>query len=489
MSDSNSSYRQIIKSTSVFGSVQVFTILISLIRSKIIALLIGPTGIGIIGLFNSALNLVGSFTNAGIEISGVKAISIAENNPKELSKEVSILKRLIWITSVVGTLAVIALSPLLSRISFGNGDYTLAFVLISSALFFRQLTNGNLIVLQGLSKINYLAKANLYGNLLGLLLSLPLYYFFKINGIVPSIVLSSLIAMAVAFYYRAKIVIDTIKLTNKEVFAEGKHIILLGFSLSFIGLLTTLSSYLLQVFISNYKSVSEVGFYSAGFTILNTYVGVIFTAMATDYYPRLAKSCHDNSLIKKLVAEQAIIAVLLLTPIVVVFLVFAPLIIRLLYSKEFLAIVPLVCWGILGMIIKAVSWSMGYILIAKGDSKIFIRTSIGFNSLFLIINILGFYFYGLEGLGITFLLNYVLHFLGLKIITANRYDFNFDTAFYKLFLYCISICVATFLCLTIESVLLKYILLTILILISLWFSLVQLNERLNFKELLSKKNK
>jgi len=266
-------------------------------------------------------------------------------------------------------------------------------------------------------------------------------------------------------------------------------LIILGFSLSLIGLLTTLSSYLLQVFISHYKSVSEVGFYSAGFTILNTYVGVIFTAMATDYYPRLAKACHDNILVKKLVTEQSIIAVLLLTPIVVLFLVFAPTVIRLLYSKAFLPIVPLVCWGILGMVIKAVSWSMGYILIAKGDSGVFIKTSIVFNSLFLIINMLGFYFYGLEGLGITFLINYMIHFLSLKVITAKRYDFDFNNEFYKLFSYCIFLCLGAFLCLNIESVILKYILLSVLILISFRFSFVQLNKRLDFKDLLSRKKK
>jgi O-antigen/teichoic acid export membrane protein len=486
MTDSKSSYRQIIKSTSIFGSVQVFNIIISLIRSKIIALIIGPAGIGLIGLFNATLSLVGSFTNAGIETSGVKAISTVENNPDSLSKEVSIVKRLIWITGILGTIAVAALSSLLSIISFGNEKYTFAFVLISFTLLFKQLTNGSFVVLQGLSKIQYLAKANLYGNLLGLLISLPLFYFFNIDGIVPSIVLSSFISMMVAFYFRSKIKIEHVRLTNKEVFAEGKQLIVLGFSLSLIGLLTTLSSYLLQVFISNYKSVTEVGLYSAGFTILNTYVGVIFTAMATDYYPRLAKVCHDNGLVKKLVIEQSIIAVLLLTPIIVLFLIFAPSVIRLLYSKEFLPIVPLVCWGILGMIIKAVSWSMGYILIAKGDSNTFIKTSIGFNSLFLIINLIGYYFYGLEGLGITFFINYIIHFFGLKIITAKKYDFNFDNEFYKLFLYCVVICVTTFLCLNIELVLLKYILFSILILISIWFSFVQLNEKLNFNDYFSK---
>jgi len=193
---------------------------------------------------------------------------------------------------------------------------------------------------------------------------------------------------------------------------------------------------------------------------------------------------------KKLVTEQSVIAILLLTPIIVFFLVLAPYLIRILYSKEFLPIVPLVCWGILGMILKAVSWSMGYILIAKGDSKVFIRTSVGFNTLFLLINVLGYHFYGLEGLGITFTINYVIHFLALKIITAKRYDFHFEAEFYKLFAICVFICLATFLGLQLQDTFSKYTVLTILIVISIWFSFVQLNQRLHFREFLSrKKNK
>ncbi len=489
MTDTKSSYRQIITSTSIFGGVQFFSILISVIRSKCIAVFIGPAGVGILGLFVSALNLMGSCTSFGIETSAVKMIASAENNQEAVAKEIFILKRLAWITGILGTLAVMVLSPFLSKITFGNYDYILAFVLISVTLLFKQLTNGELAILQGLHKIAPLAKANLFGNLFGLLVSLPLYFFLGIDGIVPSIVISSVVALWAAFAFHSNRAAQTIKLSDKEVFREGKSMIKLGLSLSFIGLLATASSYLLQIFISHTSGISEVGLYSAGFTILNTYVGVIFTAMATDYYPRLSKISHDNVALQKLVTQQSNMGILLLTPIVVVFLALAPHVIRLLYSKEFLPIVPLVCWGILGMIIKAVSWSMGYVLIAKGDSKMFVKTSIGFNTLFLIINLLGYHFYGLEGLGVTFAINYVIHFVGLKIITANWYNLHFDKEFYSLFAVCIFICVAAFVSLKLDYFWAKYLLFPILIVISFWFSFVQLNKRLHFKDFLSKKNK
>ena len=426
MLDSQSSYRQIIKATSIFGGVQLVTILISLVRSKVIAILIGPMGIGIVGLMNSALTLVSSLTNIGLESSAVKTISAINNDEAKLSKEVSILNRLIWFSGTLGTLIVIIFSTWLSNITFGNSKYTIVFILASITLLLKQLTSGKLGVLQGLQKLDYLAKANLHGNIFGLLITLPLYYFWKIDAIVPALVCSSLIAFLFSAFYVAKINIPISKISNKEMFSEGKSMIKLGISLSVIGLLTTVASYLLQIFISNTNGVVDVGLYNAGFTIINSYVGVVFIAMATDYYPRLSKVCDDIAMVKNIVTQQAIIAILVITPIIVLFLTLAPNIIQILYSKKFVPIENMVCWGILGMVFKAVSWAMGYILIAKGDSKMFIKTSIGFNSLFLIINLIGYHYYGLQGLGITFTINYILHFLVLKIITFRRYDFHFD---------------------------------------------------------------
>ena len=55
MTNNDQSYRQILKATSLFGGVQVFSIIISVIRSKAIAVWLGPLGVGIIGLLTNSL--------------------------------------------------------------------------------------------------------------------------------------------------------------------------------------------------------------------------------------------------------------------------------------------------------------------------------------------------------------------------------------------------------------------------------------------------
>ena len=77
MSEEQSSYRQIMKATSIFGGVQVYNIIISVIRSKFIAVLLGPTGMGISGLLTSTTGLIGNITNLGLSTSAVKNVAAA----------------------------------------------------------------------------------------------------------------------------------------------------------------------------------------------------------------------------------------------------------------------------------------------------------------------------------------------------------------------------------------------------------------------------
>lgn len=484
MSD-KTSYQQILKTTSLFGGVQFFTILISIIRTKLIAVFIGPAGMGIIALLNSTLGLVIGISGLGIETSAVKTISENYKNKdlKTVSTSIKIVKRIVFFTGILGMLLVILFSKVLSIITFGNSDQTYSFIFIAVNVLFKQLSSGQLAVLQGLRQMKLLAKANLYGNFFGLIFSVPLYYFWRIDAIIPTIIITSLCAFIFSFYYSEKIKTGKEKIAREVFLIEGKSILKLGFMLTISGALTLLSTYLVQIYIGKNGGLEQVGFYNAGVTLLNSYVGIIFTVMSTDYFPKLASINSDNEKIKESVEQQAFISVTIITPIIVLFLAFISIIIKIIYTSNFNAVIPMVCFGILGMLFRSVSWAMGFILIAKGDSRMFIKTSVGFNILSLIMNILGYYFYGLEGLGFSFCIYFLLHFIGLKIITKNQYNFYFSKEFYQTYFICFVICASTFLFRYIEIPILKYGLITIMVLVSCAFSLSQINKKMNLNEI------
>lgn len=485
MSESKSSYLHILKTTSLFGGVQFFNIIISIIRTKFIAIFIGPAGMGIATLLNSTINIISGISSLGIETSAIKHISSSYKNEdlNTVSTTVSVVRKLVLFTGVFGTLLTIVFSNWLSIIAFGNSSHMYSFVFLSITLLFKQLSVGQLVVLQGLRKMKLLAKANFYGNLFGLLFSIPLYYYYQIDAIVPTMIVASLSAFAFSYYYSKKVKIEIINIKRNQLVIEGKDIIRLGIMLTFSGLLTLLSTYLIQIYIGKTGNIEQVGLFNAGFTLLNSYVGIIFTVMSTDYFPRLSSICNDNEKIRASVMQQAFISILIITPIIILFLIFISLIIKIIYTSKFISIIPMVCYGILAMLFKAVSWSMGFILIAKGDSNIFIKTAIGFSCLSLFLNILGYYFYGLEGLGISFLVYYLIHFFVVKMITLKRYGFYFDNKFYQIYFICIIMCGLTFVFRYIPNANLRYSLMSIMAMFSIGFVLFEINKKMDLKEM------
>ena len=485
MEEDKKSYQNVFKATSLFGGVQVLHIVIAIARGKILAYLLGPEGVGIANLLIKPLQLFTAMTSLGLEQSAVKEISAAGlKNTGQTQRIIAVLKRLVWMTATVGAVLMAIAAPVLSRVTFDSEAYTYSFVWLGLGLAFNQLAASKMAILQGLRKLGYLAKANMYGALSGLIVTFPLYYFLGQDGILPAIIATSGFLFFYAYYFAHKAVTTTSNVTTKTAWKEGKQMMRLGLSMSVSGIIGLLVAYVILVFVRAQVGELEAGFYGAAIVILNTYVGLIFNAMATDYFPRLSAICHEPSMTSKTVFEQAFIGVLLITPIIVFFVAFAPLIITILYSGEFDNSVALVRWGILGMVFKAASWSMGYLLLAKGDSSLFIKTAIGFNTLLLVLNVAGYYFYGLEGIGVALLVYYSIHFIVVRILVKLRYQFTMPKQFTPIFLSCLLLCGGSFALTYISNDLLRYLLLILMIILSSLYSFRKLDQKIGFKTLL-----
>ncbi|MFZ4400959.1 MAG: O-antigen translocase [Bacteroidales bacterium] len=488
MNQQQSSYRQIMKATSIFGGVQVFTILISIIRSKFVAVLLGPAGIGIVGLLTSTAGLIGGLTNFGLGTSAVKNVAVANTsgNIYRISIVIKVLRRLVWGTGILGALVMIIFSPLLSQLTFGNHDYTLAFIWISVTLLFNQLSSGQLVLLQGMRKLQYLAKSSLAGSALGLIITVPLYYKFGIDGIVPAIIIASVVSLLLTWYFAKKIEVVKVKVSVIRTVAEGKNMLVMGILISLSSLIALGASYIVRIFISNTGGVEQVGLFAAGFTIINTYVGLIFNAMGTDYYPRLSSVAHNNEMCKQTINQQAEVALLILSPILMGFLVFIQWIVIILYSDKFVAIDEMIHWAALGMLFKAASWSIAFIFLAKGASKLFFWSELISNIYMLGLNIIGYHIMGLSGLGLSFMLGYLLYLIQVFVISKIKYQFSFNPSFIRIFIIQMFIAISCFVIVDVISKPYSYIIGSVLILASALFSYKELDKRISISQLLTR---
>jgi O-antigen/teichoic acid export membrane protein len=483
------SYQKILKSTSVFGGVQIFNILIAILRSKFIAILLGPSGMGIASLLTNTIGLITGITNFGLGISAVKNIAAASGSgdKEKLGKTVVVFKRLVWLTGGLGCILTLVLAPLLSEIAFGNKVYTIGFIFLSITLLFTQINAGQNAILQGMRKIQYMVKASILGALLGLLISIPLYYFFAEKGIVPAIILTSLSTLLLSWFFASKVEIPK-HYHDKIIFnTEGREMLKMGFLISISGLITIGASYILRVYISNTGGIEDVGLFTAGFAIIGTYTGMVFTAMGIDYYPRLAIVAHDNLKCKREINQQAEIAILILAPILILFLVFIQLGIVLLYTRQFLGVTNMIHWATLGIFFQALSWSLGYVLLAKGASKVFFWNELIANMYLLGLNVLGYHYFGLTGLGISFLLAYCIHFIQMFIVCKKLYGIFLDNETWKIFILQFTIAVSCFISGYFLSNIAAYTLGAALIIVSVMYSWKELNKRIPVMELITKK--
>ena len=483
MEEKHSSYQQIFKATSILGTVQVFNIVISVIRSKVVAVLLGPAGMGVVSIFTSTIGLIGQITNFGLGTSAVKNIAVASetNDSNKLAKTTSVFRKLVWITGIIGFIIALLLSPFLSQIAFGNKKYTTAFVFLSITLLFTQVSTGQNVILQGMRKIQYMAKASALGAIIGLLISIPFYYYWGEDGIVPAMIFSSISLLIISSYYVNKIIIPKVDVERSVFIAESKDMIRMGLLISFSSVITLGIAYVVRIYINNVGGLKDVGLFTAGFAIINTYVGMVFSAMASDYYPRLASVTTDNDKAKTIINEQSEIAILILSPILILFLVFIHWGVILLYSKDFVGVISMVHWSTLGIFFKALSWALAFVFIAKGVSKIYFWNEVLANVYMLILNVLGYFYFGLTGLGISFLIGYFLYFVQVFCICKKLYDFEFSRGLIKIFLIQFLLALISFIAVYCFNSYIAYSVGFIMIFLSSWFSWNELDQRLNIK--------
>lgn len=481
------SYSSIFKATSLFGGVQVFNIFISIIRAKVVAVLLGSEGMGLNGLFINTTSLIRNITGLGLNQSAVKNIAQANasGNHDEVEKVVAVFRKLVWFTALLSLAVAILLGNQLSLWVFGSEEHTWSFRILGIIFIFGAVTAGTFTVLQGLRKIKYLAAANILGSLFALLISIPLYYFYGIQGVVPALVVAAFVRLLISRYYRKKINITPSVITYKEAFLQGADMIKLGVVLASSVFLASGVKFAISAFIIRTGSLSDLGLYNAGIAITMGYTGLVFTAMTQDYFPRLTEAVHKKGEYwKRIINEQTHLVTIILTPILLFIITTLPWMIKLLLTDEFMEITNFVSFFILGIFLQGPTWTMGIMIVAKTDLKIKMYSEFLANFLFLTFSISFYYFYGLMGIGFGFLLS---KFFGLLItwsIVRFRYFFRFDQR--ESIILMVSFFTCSFLSIVqiVKGYPLAHYVGTVLFIISASFSIKELNQKIDLQSMI-----
>ena len=424
----STSYGQILKSSAWIGGSSVLVIGIGVVRTKAIAVMLGPAGFGLMGLYNAIIDLALAAASMGIANAGVRQIaeSVATGDEARIARTVIVLRRTAIMLGIFGVALLAAFSRQVSTLTFGNEDHAGAVALLALAVFFRLLTAGQGALIQGMRRIHDLAVMGVLGAFLGAIASIALVYLFREQGVAPSLVVAAAIGLIVSWWYARRVKIALPAMSRGEFTAETKALLRLGFAFMLSGLLMMGASYGVRAIILRMDGLDAAGFYAAAWTLGGLYVGIILQAMGADFYPRLVGVAEDNRECNRLVNEQTLVSLLLAGPGVIGTIIFAPVIITLFYSPEFVEAVEILRWICLGIAMRAITWPMGFIIVAKNRQLLFIFAEIAWTLVNVALTWVCVDAFGVVGAGLAFFGSYLFHLILIYPIVRRLSGFRWS---------------------------------------------------------------
>lgn len=396
--------RSLLKGTALFGGTQVVNMLAGVVRGKLVATLLGTVGMGISSIYMSTLLPLQQFFSMGIAtaiVSIVASMTVeTEDGKRDLKERIEACRRVLLVFSLAGMAFMVLSAMWLSRFSFGDDVHTKAYALLGIALVFLIMEGGETAFLQSRRYMKEVATRNVITALSGLVISVPLYWWLGLEGIVPAIIGCAVVGWIYPRLMNHRHGLGCRSLSWSRTWTLGRQAIALGFLLMIGAMLGNVTSYALNVGIRELGSLSDVGLYRAAQSITGQYVGMVFAAMATDYFPRLSALKDRKSEAAALVQQEFDLVLLIMAPIVVAIIVTAPLLIRILLTKEFLPLTNVIRIISVSLLCKAAYFPIGYISLAYGRKRFFFWTEAVWDNVKNFGVILGFYYlWGIEGIG------------------------------------------------------------------------------------------
>ena len=379
---------------------------------KVAAVVLGPAGIGLVGLYTNLVSAAAAISSLGVGTTAVRQVVIADSDGGE-SALGRTRRALFWGTLVVATAGAIAvwlLSGWIARVFLSDETRSGDVAWLALGVALTVVAGSQTALLTGMRRVGDLARVNIAAAVVGALGGIVVLYLWPAKGVIVLV----LVAPALSFLVGRLFIIRLDRPPGprpspSEIAREWATMARPGVPFMLAGLVSLLGQLAVRTLVQRELGLDALGQFQAAWSISVTYLGFVLGAMAVGYVPRLSAAAKDRPLAARLINEQIEVALLLCAPIVLAMLAFAPWVIRLLYSAEFGPAVEILRWQLLGDILKVVIWPLGFMCQAWGAGRVFLMTE-AFGAAFLVLTVwIGLPHFGLAATGIAFLATYVLY--------------------------------------------------------------------------------
>ncbi|MGL2964783.1 O-antigen translocase [Flavobacterium sp. RSB2_4_14] len=405
--------KELFKVMSLNGISVLIKIAIGFITSKVISVFVGPSGMALVGNLRNFITSIESIGTLGFQNGIIKYVADYEHDKEKLKSFLGTVTVSIVFVVLLLSAIIFLTSDYLNDKIFGLGfQYQSVFKVFALCLPWYIASMVLVAVLNGYGEFRKVIRINIYGNIIGLLLSVSLIYYYHEFGALLSVIIAPAILFFITlFFVNSKLYFLNISL-NYFDFTIIKNLS----EYSLMAVVSAVLGPLVYLLIRN-NIILKLGYDNAGYweamLRISSYYFLFLSTILTVYFlPKLAKAVEVEETKKIFWSYFKGIFPIFLFGLIVLFSI-RDFLIPILFAKSFQPVSLLFFWQLIGDAFKAMSLILGYQFFAKKMTKAFIMTELFSLTVLWVSSTYFISVFGIEGVVIAHTITYFVYFLTL----------------------------------------------------------------------------
>lgn len=406
----------IVKVFSLTAISTLVKMLTGLVSVKVVATIIGPSGIALLGQLNNFATIVMTMASGGINSGITKYVAEYKDSDDKVKDLLSTALRItVWCSLAVG-LCMILLHRFLSTLIMLSPEYGYVFIIFGFTVFLYALNMMLTSVLNGYKEFKKYVSVNIVGSLLGLLFTLGFILTLGLRGALISAVTFQSVMFFVTLWMIRKLPWVSWGFFKRHIETD---ILKKYFRYTVMTLVTAatvpVSQMLLRGYVISEISPIEAGWWEGMNRISNMYLMIITSSFSVYYLPRLSEIQDNKELRSEILRSYKVVVPTLLTGFVLVYLL-RYWVVKILFTADFLPMTSLFIWQLLGDFFKICSWLLAFLMIAKSMTRVFVVTEVVFAIIFVVLGFTFMQWNGVIGVTQAYALNYIFYMSCMVLI-------------------------------------------------------------------------
>jgi len=432
--------------------------ILGLVKTKLFAIFLGPSGLGILSVLNSTIELITQVFGFGTNSAVVREIaSIDKENKLEIQEALNTIKVITFVQASIASIFTFVFSEWLSYLTFSSADFTTELRILALVVFITIIYKMNIAILEGLMIVKKYALQTVVSSTIVVSISALIVIYIGSKGIVLIIISSIVVHFSVSHIFQGNLLskLGTHKFSIS--ISVAKNIFYLGLTILSGGLISALSEYFARIYLLKTLGVVTVGYLYAAQSLAFLYTGFILTSISKFYFPKLASFKSNRASNEVLINNQIELGILLAIPGLMITFALSSLLISILYSASFTPSVEVLHWLTLVAFLKVASWPLSYFLVAVNSWKTFLIAEFASNLLYLGSLIFAVAHFGITGVGVAGVIQYLVYLTILLLLIDSNHKIVLEKRILMMLIRYVVLFLSLILCFTFfDSALLTY---------------------------------